>query len=188
MIRECANCGAPLEVAGSLWTKCNYCRVVQRVGAMRPTQAESPQPAPAWTPRNGGPELPYRPVSRLYRYSRALLTGLIVVTVASPVLTLLRFAPSTTYAPTEDTDEAKKPVESPPAPEPTLPPAPPPRIRERVSEDDASEGPQGKLVGIASGGTCEFVVDDRSRGVSSAFTMNVRAGEHVISCKTGIEP
>ncbi len=46
----------------------------------------------------------------------------------------------------------------------------------------AAAGGMGKLVGIASGGTCSWAIDARSAGSGSSVTMNVPVGMHTISC------
>ncbi len=40
----------------------------------------------------------------------------------------------------------------------------------------------GKLVGIASGGTCAWAIDGRAAGHGSSVTVEVALGDHVISC------
>ncbi len=99
MILECAMCGAPLDVSGGIWTKCNYCRHTQRVRAMHPTTqvpAAPWQPPPTWSPPQGSGDLAYRPVSPAFRYSKLLawvVAVLLVVGAISSRLFMLQTSP-----------------------------------------------------------------------------------------------
>jgi len=50
---------------------------------------------------------------------------------------------------------------------------------------DASPNPverTGKLIGIATGGTCQWSVDGKSQGSGSSFNATVSVGTHTVSC------
>jgi serine/threonine-protein kinase len=61
------------------------------------------------------------------------------------------------------------------------PPLPPPEKSANVSSSQPS-GNTGKLVGIASGGTCAWSVDGASQGTGNTFTVTTSVGPHTVSC------
>jgi hypothetical protein len=54
VLRECHNCGAPLNVAGSWFRmKCSYCGTVTDIRQLRPVEGQVPpdwRPPPVWIP------------------------------------------------------------------------------------------------------------------------------------------
>ncbi len=50
-------------------------------------------------------------------------------------------------------------------------------------KEDASGGGTGRLLAIASGGSCAFSVDGASRGKSSSLSMSLPVGNHTVVCK-----
>ena len=67
-----------------------------------------------------------------------------------------------------------------PAPEPTVaadPSPPPPKPAK------AASGKKGTLVAVATGGSCAFAIDGRSRGsATSSVKVSVQVGSHTVSC------
>ena len=83
--------------------------------------------------------------------------------------------------------------------EPTVPPRPtpgqpwPPKPRDVKKPDEVkkpdppvekpAESGSGRLLAIASGGSCAFSVDGGSKGSGSSLSVSLPAGKHSVTCK-----
>lgn len=63
------------------------------------------------------------------------------------------------------------------------PPPPPPPPKKKEPPPDKGGSGMGKLLAIATGGSCTFIVDGGSRGNSSTLTVSLKAGRHSVTCK-----
>lgn len=116
-----------------------------------------------------------------------------------PVAPAVQLTAEPAVPPTDPTVEprvAVAPVSPNAAVEPRQPPtrmAPPPRTAEKKEpppkkppkEDPpaASGGKSGRLLAIASGGSCAFSVDGAGRGSGSSLSVSLPAGSHTVACK-----
>lgn len=64
-----------------------------------------------------------------------------------------------------------------PKPEPKSDPKPEPKA------EPAASGEKGRLLAIASGGSCSFSVDGASKSKGSSLSMDISAGKHTVTCK-----
>ncbi|MBM4358211.1 MAG: hypothetical protein FJ096_08870, partial [Deltaproteobacteria bacterium] len=87
--------------------------------------------------------------------------------------------------PTSDPKAKEKDPKAETKPEPKAEPKPEPKAEpkpEPKPEPAASGGTTGKLIGIATGGTCQWSVDGKSQGSGSSFNATVSVGTHTVTC------